>query len=104
VLDEHHTLYRNIGHEPLVLKELSEKYDIHQLKDLLEDYVKETRSKKAETILRNMEDWIPHFKKIVPGPYQEILERISHYEELGISEKDARMEAFHDLCRRKEGA
>ena len=104
VLDEHHTLYRNIGHEPLLLKEVSEKYDIHQLKMLLEDYVKETGSRKAAEILNHPDDWIPHFKKIVPSPYQAMLERISHYEEQGIQSEDARMEAFLDLTRRNGGA
>ena len=104
VLDEHHTLYRNIGHEPLLLKEVTEKYDIHQLKMLLEDYVKETGSKKAAEILAHPDAWIPHFKKIVAGPYQAMLERISHYEEQGIGSEDAQMEAFLDLTGRKEGA
>ena len=104
VLDEHHTLYRNIGHEPLVLKEVTEKYDIQQLKELLEDYEKETGSKKAGEILAHLDDWIPQFKKIIPGPYQKMLERISHYEEQGIRNEDAQMEAFLDLTRRNGGA
>ena len=88
----------------MTIKEVSEKYDIHQLKVLLEDYVKETGSKKAKEILDHPDDWIPHFKKIVPGPYQAMLERISHYEEQGIGSEDAQMEAFLDLTRRNGGS
>ena len=55
-------------------------------------------------ILDHPEKWLPHFKKIVPGPYQAMLERISHYEELGIGSENARMEAFLDLTRKNGGA
>ena len=104
VLDEQHRLYRNIGHEPLTLKEVTEKYDIHQLQELLEDYVRETGSPKAAQILEHLDEWLPHFKKIIPAPYQAMLERISHYEETGMPVEDAEMEAFMDLSRGRGGA
>ena len=98
VLDEDHMLYRNLSHEPLTLREVSEKYDIQQLKSILEDYVRETGSKKAAMITADLQAWLPKFKKIIPGQYQRMLERISHYEEQDIGAEAAELEAFLDLA------
>ncbi|MBQ9824432.1 MAG: glutamate synthase large subunit, partial [Solobacterium sp.] len=104
VLDEHHSLYRRISPGPLVLKEVTDRYDIHQLRKILEDYYRETGSPKAKKILDNEEEWLPHFKKIIAAPYQAIVERISHYEEQGISRQNAEMAAFAELTRTHGGA
>jgi glutamate synthase (ferredoxin) len=103
VLDEHHQLYRRINEPSLLLREVNDRYDIKQLKSLLEDYVKETGSPKAKRILSDLETWLPSFKKIIPEPYRKMLERISHYEEQGMSEEAAKLEAFMDQ-RRNGGA
>ena len=104
VLDEDHVLYRRMSHEALSLNEVTDSYDIHQLREILEDYVRETGSKKAAEILDHLEQWLPHFRKIIPLPYQNMLERISRYEEKGISTEEARMAAFLELVREKGGA
>ncbi len=104
VLDEHHSLYRQISSGQLVLKEVTDKYDIHQLREILEDYYRETGSPKAKKILDNEEEWLPHFKKIIAAPYQEIVERISYYEEQGISRQNAEMAAFAELREKHGGA
>jgi glutamate synthase (ferredoxin) len=103
VLDEHHVLYRHISSGSLVLKEVSDKYDIHQLREILEDYYRETGSPRAKMILCNEEEWLPHFKKIIAAPYQAMVERISYYEEQGISRENAEMAAFSDLTRAAGG-
>ena len=103
VLDEHHVLYRQISSGSLVLKEVSDKYDIHQLREILEDYYRETGSKRAKMILDNEEEWLPHFKKIIAAPYQAIVERISYYEEQGISRQNAEMAAFSELTQAHGG-
>jgi glutamate synthase (ferredoxin) len=103
VLDEHHVLYRQISSGSLVLKEVSDKYDIHQLREILEDYYRETGSPRAKMILCNEEEWLPHFKKIIAAPYQAIVERISYYEEQGISRQNAEMAAFSELTQAHGG-
>jgi glutamate synthase (ferredoxin) len=104
VLDEAHVLYRRMSHEALSLNEVTDSYDIHQLRGILEDYVFETGSKKAAEILNHLEEWLPHFRKIIPLPYQNMLERISRFEEKGISTEEARMAAFLELVREKGDA
>ncbi len=98
VLDEHHDLYRKLSRTSLTMKEVRESCDVHQLMEILEAYYRETGSVKAGMILDDPEQWVPHFKKIIPSPYQKMVERIAHYEEMGISSKDAEMEAFLDYA------
>ena len=78
-------------------KELSEKYDIQELKYILQDYERETGSALAKKILANFADYIPSFKKILPNDYQKMLIAISKYEEQGISHDNAVLEAFEEV-------
>ncbi len=97
VLDEDHTLYRRMNKDMARLSELTDKYDIAQLKQILTDYEKETHSERAADILEHFESYIPKFKKIVPEDYQRMLSVISKYEEQGVSHENALMEAFKEV-------
>ncbi|WP_029322331.1 glutamate synthase large subunit [Butyrivibrio sp. AE3004] len=98
VLDKEHTLYLRMNKDMASLYELTEKYDIAELKAILEDYVKETDSEYGKEILDNFESFIPDFKKIVPNDYQKMLTAIGKYEEQGISHDNAVLEAFKELA------
>ncbi|MBE5859541.1 MAG: glutamate synthase large subunit [Butyrivibrio sp.] len=97
VLDKEHTLYLRMNKDMASLYELTEKYDIAELKFILEDYYKETGSEFAGEILDNFPKYIPHFKKIVPNDYQKMLTAIGKYEEQGIDHDHAVLEAFKEL-------
>jgi glutamate synthase (NADPH/NADH) large chain len=97
VLDENHTLYKRMNKDMVTLQELTDKYDIQELKDILKDYEKETASELAGKILRHFDSYIPSFKKIVPNDYQKMLTAISRYEEQGIAHENAVLEAFEEL-------
>ncbi len=97
VLDMDHSLYRRMNKEMASLEELTEKYDITELKEILEDYVKETGSDLASGILARYDEYIPYFKKIVPKDYQRMLTAISRYEEQGIPHDKAVLEAFREV-------
>jgi len=99
VLDKNHNLYKNINKDMVTFTELSDKYDIGELKSLLEDYLKETGSKKAQDILDNFEDSIKDFKKVIPLGYSKMLKLISKHEETGISHEAAVLEAFEDMSK-----
>ncbi len=85
VLDQDHSLYRRINKDMVVLQELTEKYDIAELSDILTEYVAETGS------------YIPLFKKVVPLDYQRMLTAIGRYEEQGIPHDKAVLEAFREV-------
>ncbi|MCR5510929.1 MAG: glutamate synthase large subunit [Lachnospiraceae bacterium] len=94
VLDRDHTLYRRINKDMVMLSDVSEKYDIEELKNILTDYCKETSSELAGAILDDFENEIASFKKIIPVDYQKIISAIAGFEEQGISHEDAELEAF----------
>ena len=79
------------------LHEVTEKYDIAELREILEDYEKETGSAFAAQVLAHFEEWLPDFKKIVPNDYQRMLKAISRYEEQGIAYDKAVLEAFREV-------
>ncbi len=97
VLDMDHTLYLRMNKDMVTLQELSDKYDIKELKEILKDFVRETDSKKGKEILSDFDHYVPYFKKIVPTDYQKVLVAISRFEENGISHENAEMEAFKSM-------
>ncbi|MCR5676808.1 MAG: glutamate synthase large subunit [Agathobacter sp.] len=97
VLDREHTLYLRMNKDMASLCEVTEKYDIAELRQIIEDYVKETGSQFGREVLDHFKDYIPDFKKIVPNDYQKMLTAISKYEEQGIDYEHAVLEAFKEL-------
>jgi len=97
VLDREHTLYLRMNKDMASLYEVTEKYDIAELRSIIEDYVKETDSEFGKEILNDFENFIPDFKKIVPNDYQKMLTAIGKYEEQGIDHDHAVLEAFKEL-------
>jgi glutamate synthase (ferredoxin) len=97
VLDMNHTLYRRLNKGMVDLYEVTEKYDIQELKSILADYVKETDSQFGHEVLDNFESFLPGFKKIIPRDYQNVLSTVSRFEEQGISHENAELEAFRAL-------
>ncbi|MBQ6538525.1 MAG: glutamate synthase subunit alpha, partial [Eubacterium sp.] len=98
VLDTDHTLYLRMNKDMASLQEVTEKYDIIELKNILEDYVKETGSELGKNVLDNFDDYLKDFKKIVPNDYQKMLTAISHYEEQGVDPESAVYEAFKEVA------
>ena len=98
VLDKEHTLYLRMNKDMASLQEVTEKYDIAELKAILEDYLKETGSEKAREILSDFDLHIADFKKIVPNDYQRMLTAIGKFEEQGIDHESAVLEAFKELA------
>ncbi len=97
VLDREHTLYLRMNKDMASLNEVTEKYDIAELRGIIEDYVKETGSEYAKEILDNFEGFLPDFKKVIPNDYQKMLTAISRYEEQGIDYENAVLEAFKEI-------
>ncbi len=97
VLDLKHELYRKMNKEMVTANEVVEKYDIADLKEILEDYVRETDSAWGKEILSHFEVYLPHFKKILPTDYQRMLTAIGKFEEQGVSHENALLEAFYEI-------
>jgi glutamate synthase (ferredoxin) len=95
VLDEDRDLYMKINKELVSLSVVEEKYDIKELRDIIEEHVKVTNSAKGKEILEHFEDYIPKFKKILPHDFARIHANIVKFEEKGMSNEQAQIEAFY---------
>jgi glutamate synthase (NADPH) large chain len=94
VLDEGSNLYRKLNKEMVSMEAVSEKYDVLELKQMIEDHVNHTGSAKGKLIIENFKDYLPKFKKIIPHDYRRMLMTIVQMEEKGLSSEQAQIEAF----------
>ncbi|MGN1089282.1 MAG: glutamate synthase large subunit, partial [Huintestinicola sp.] len=101
VLDEDRDLYTRLNKEMVLFSEVTEKYDILDLKSLIEEHVKETGSPKGKKILDNFEEYLPKFKKIIPHDYKKMMGAIVSFEEKGLSSEQAQIEAFYQIVNNK---
>ncbi len=99
VLDENNDLYRKTNKSLVSTEELSNKYDVLELKGMIEDHVRYTNSVKGKEILENFEQYLPKFKKIIPYDYKKMLETIAKMEEKGLDPEQAQIEAFYAATR-----
>lgn len=96
ILDQNHSLYMRTNKSLIEMTELKDA-DRKELKEILTDYEKSTKSKRAAEILSDFESWVPLFKKIIPIDYKNMLTLIGKYEEQGIRHEQAVYEAFKDV-------
>lgn len=95
VLDMKHDLYLKLNKQMVTMSEVTEKYDINELKNMIKAHYKETQSPFAKEILDNFDAKLPFFKKITPNDYQKMTVTISRLEEKGIKHEQAELEAFY---------
>ena len=92
VLDEENELYKNLNKAMIHIEKVEEKYDIQELREMIEKHVQETGSEKGQRI----QDYLPKFKKIIPIEYKKMVTLSTKLEEKGMSREQAQMEAFYE--------
>ena len=102
VLDVKNELYKNVNKSMISIEKVDTQYDKKELQDLIEAHVLATGSKLGSAILADFNEYLPHFKKIIPNEYKKMLVLSAKYEELGLSAEEAQMEAFYESIGRKE--
>ncbi|MDE6664187.1 MAG: glutamate synthase large subunit [Lachnospiraceae bacterium] len=95
VLDENNDLYTKVNKEMVSSYEITSKYDVLELKDMIKEHVALTNSVKGKEILDNFGEYLPKFKKIIPHDYERMLKLIVQMEEKGLSAEQAQIEAFY---------
>ena len=95
VLDENNDFYLKVNKELVAVEEVEELSDVQELKSMIEEHVKETGSTKGKAILKNFDEYLPKFKKIIPHDYRRVLHTIHAMEEKGYSRDQAEIEAFY---------
>ncbi len=99
ILDEHNELYKKVNKSLVATEEVSNKYDVLELKSMIEEHVKHTGSQKGREILEHFEEYLPKFKKIIPHDYKKMLNAIAKMEEKGLNAEQAQIEAFYEATR-----
>ena len=100
VLDEGNDLYKRLNKEMVSSGEITSKYDVLELKGMIQEHVALTNSEKGKRILENFEEYLPKFKKIIPHDYERVLKTIVQMEEKGLSAEQAQIEAFYANTRK----
>ena len=97
VLDMGNTLYKNLNKQLVSMETVTHKEDIDELKRIITEHFEATGSLKAKKILDDLNGYIPHFKKIIPTGYKEILRLIAKETENGADPETAKIEAFREF-------
>ena len=95
VLDEDSTLYTRVNKAMVKIKRVTDKYDVQELKGMIQDHVSYTNSEVGKRILDHFEEYLPKFKKIIPEDYEKMMSAIIQMEEKGLSREKAQIEAFN---------
>ncbi len=101
VLDEGNDLYKRLNKEMVSSGEITSKYDVLELKTMIQEHVALTNSEKGKEILDNFSEYLPKFKKIIPHDYERVLKTIVQMEEKGLSAEQAQIEAFYANMRER---
>ena len=82
------------------MKRLTNKYDEKELRDLIEDHVAGYRLRtRGKEILEHFDEYLPHFKKLIPNEYKHMMTLSAKLEEKGLNSEQAQMEAFYESIR-----
>ena len=103
VLDEENNLYTKTNKDMVSIEKVTSKYDVQELKTMIQDHVAYTNSIKGKQMLDHFEEYLPKFKKIIPNDYNRMLSAIVKMEEKGLSSQQAQIEAFYANKQDEEG-
>ena len=95
VLDVDRSFYKRLNKELVSFEDVSNKYDVLELKGLIQEHVAYTNSEKGKRILDHFSEYLPKFKKIVPHDYRRMMNAIVQMEEKGLNSEQAQIEAFY---------
>ena len=96
VLDVKNKLYKNVNKAMISIEKVENKYDKKELRELIEAHVEATGSELGTEVLKNFDEYLPHFKKLIPNEYKRMLTLSAKLEEKGLTTEQAQMEAFYE--------
>ena len=97
VLDVENVLYKNLNKAMISIEKVDNKYDIKELKDLIEAACSCNRTRSLERrFWISLSMYLPHFKKLIPNEYKKMITLSAKLEEKGLNSEQAQMEAFYE--------
>ena len=97
VLDMDSRLYMKVNKDMVNIERVTDKYDVQELKSMIQEHVSYTNSEIGKKILDNFDKYLPKFKKIIPEDYERMMAAIMQMEEKGLSRDRAKIEAFNKI-------
>ncbi|HJD46513.1 MAG TPA: glutamate synthase large subunit [Candidatus Mediterraneibacter norfolkensis] len=97
VLDMDSRLYMKVNKDMVNIERVTDKYDVQELKSMIQEHVSYTNSEVGKRILDNFDEYLPKFKKIIPEDYERMMAAIMQMEEKGLSRDKAKIEAFNKI-------
>ena len=94
VYDPSNVFYEHINKELVEYTNVKSRFDEEQLKEMIQKHYDHTNSEVAKKILNNYGNEVSHFKKVVPHDYKRMMSLISSFEQQGLSNEQAKVEAF----------
>ena len=85
VLDLDSRLYQKVNKAMVNIERVTDKYDVQELKGMIQEHVAYTNSEVGKKILDNFKEYLPKFKKIIPEDYEKMMSTIIQMEEKGLS-------------------
>ena len=95
VLDEENRLYQNLNRGMVSMEKVENRFDREELREMIQSHVKHTNSRKGREVLERFDEYLPKFKKIIPGDYKRLTQITAQFEEQGMSRQEAQIEAFY---------
>lgn len=99
VYDPNNRLYARINKGMVSYTTVTSKYDEEELRRIVQKHYDYTKSAVAKKILDNFGEQVSLFKKVVPHDYKHMIELIKYYEKQGLSNEQAKVEAFNEARR-----
>ncbi|MBR6959313.1 MAG: glutamate synthase subunit alpha, partial [Clostridiales bacterium] len=96
VLDEENDLYTKLNKSLVGFSRISEEDDRNKLRALIEEHVRRTSSHLGSIILKDFDEYVTKFKKVVPHEYKAMMTAISKYKDMGCDEDEAKIKAFQE--------
>jgi glutamate synthase (NADPH) large chain len=83
--------------EMIEFEQLESKEEIEQVRQLIIKHLEETESTIALDVLAKWTEMIPHFVKVLPTDYKNMLQEIEHFKNEGLQIADATLKAFTSI-------
>ncbi|SDJ69557.1 glutamate synthase large subunit [Sediminibacillus albus] len=94
-VDDKQAFMHLCNQEMIEFEELDSFEEINELREMVENHYNYTSSSKAAGLLNDWNDSINKFIKIIPKDYKKMLQQIETLKASGISEDEAKMQAFN---------
>ncbi|MEO3945550.1 glutamate synthase large subunit [Gorillibacterium sp. CAU 1737] len=88
-----------VNKEMILLEQVSEHYEVNELRTMIRNHHKFTGSTVAQRILENWDEEVFHFVKVIPKDYKRMFEAIENGKNSGLSNEEAIMAAFEENMR-----